>query len=149
MKGGLIGVVGTIGSGSPVTAFRFDIDALPIQEEHQNIHKPYSEQFHSTNTNISHACGHDGHTSIGLGLAKTISENKDSLKGTIKIIFQPAEEGCRGAYSMVDAGVVDDVDTLICMHLGLMAKSGMIVAGAKGFSMIREIIKVSKEKSLS
>ena len=65
-----------------------------------------------------HACGHDTHMTMGLGLAEYIATHKDGLKGTIKLIFQPAEEGVRGAKAMVKAGVVDDVDLMFGMHIG-------------------------------
>ncbi len=66
-----------------------------------------------------HACGHDGHMAIGLGVAKWLMENKNSsLKGVIKLIFQPAEEGVRGAKPIAESGILDDVDYFACGHLG-------------------------------
>ncbi len=132
MKGGRTGVVGTIGRGSPVTAFRFDIDALPIVEASGPRHRPAREQFRSENS-CSHACGHDGHMAIGLSLAEWLAQNRSLWKGTVKLIFQPAEEGCRGAQALAAAGVVDGVDSLICLHLGMGVPSGAIAAGAGGF----------------
>lgn len=86
------------------------MDALDLKESSDASHVPVKEGFQSRNHNMMHACGHDAHTSIGLGLAKLLSENKNELTGKVKFIFQPAEEGVRGAKSMVAAGVVDDVD---------------------------------------
>lgn len=81
-----------------------------------------------------HACGHDAHTAMGLVLARWLQENRDSLAGRVKLIFQPAEEGVRGARAMAEAGVVDDVDYLLGLHVGLaLTQSGQLVAGARGF----------------
>ena len=80
-----------------------------------------------------HACGHDAHTAIGLGLATLIIENRESLRGRIKLIFQPAEEGARGAKSMVDAGVVEDVDYFIASHIGIGVAFNHFVASSDGF----------------
>ena len=72
-----------------------------------------------------HACGHDGHASIGLAVAKILMEIKDSLHGTVKLIFQPAEEGVRGAKSIVEKGHLDDVDFVIGNHISnRSAKAG-------------------------
>ena len=69
-----------------------------------------------------HACGHDAHMTMGLGLAEYVAAHKDEFKGTIKLIFQPAEEGVRGAKAMAEAGVVDDVDLMFGMHIGFNEK---------------------------
>lgn len=135
LKGGFTGVVGILKNGpGPTIAFRFDLDALKVQESTSEDHFPFREGFASINENTMHACGHDGHTSIGLALAETLMEIKDNFSGKIKLIFQPAEEGVRGAKSMMEAGVVDDVDYLFGMHLGGSdIKSGEISPGRKGF----------------
>ncbi|RNF40262.1 amidohydrolase [Planococcus salinus] len=134
-EGGMTGVVATLKTGKPgpVVAYRFDMDALDIQEDMSDGHIPFEKGFTSLNDFKMHACGHDGHTSIGLGLAKMVMEQKEKLAGTIKLIFQPAEEGTRGAKSMVEAGVVDDVDVFIAMHLGVGVPSREFVAGNSGF----------------
>ncbi|RNB84864.1 M20/M25/M40 family metallo-hydrolase [Brevibacillus fluminis] len=67
---------------------------------------------------MMHACGHNAHTTIGLGLAKGLMTMKDQLTGCIKIIFQPPEEGACGAKAMVEAGVLDDVDLFFSGHVG-------------------------------
>lgn len=133
--GGMTGIVATLETGKPgpTTAFRVDMDALDIQEDLSEEHIPFKDGYASVNANMMHACGHDGHTAIGLGLATLIMENKESLVGTIKLIFQPAEEGTRGAKSMVEAGVVDDVDYFIATHLGTGIPSGSFVAGKAGY----------------
>lgn len=132
---GYTGIVATMDTKKegPVIAFRVDMDALPIHESEADSHFPQKEGFRSTVPNTMHACGHDAHTTIGLGLANLIAENKDSLKGKIKLIFQPAEEGTRGARSMAEAGVVDDVDYLIASHVGTGIPDGHFVASKNGF----------------
>ncbi len=132
---GYTGIVATMDTKKegPTIAFRIDMDALDIHESEANSHFPKKEGFRSTVPNKMHACAHDGHTTIGLGLATLISENKSSLKGKIKLIFQPAEEGTRGARSMVEAKVVDDVDYFIATHLGTGVPDGHFVASNNGF----------------
>jgi len=135
MIGGYTGVVGTIvgEQPGPTIAFRFDMDALDILETDIDSHFPVVEGFRSLHEGEMHACGHDAHCSIGLGLATVLSANKDKIKGTIKIIFQPAEEGVRGAKSMVEAGVVDDVDYFFGCHVGTGVPLGTVIAGTDGF----------------
>lgn len=117
-KGGMTGVIGILRCGEgPVIAMRFDIDALGVFEEKDPSHRPAREGFGSVNEGFMHACGHDGHAAIGLGVAKVLMEIRDSLRGTVKLIFQPAEEGVRGAKSIVDNGHLDGVDYLIGSHL--------------------------------
>ncbi|MFT9598113.1 M20 family metallo-hydrolase [Mesobacillus sp.] len=132
---GYTGIVATWDTkkDGPTIAFRIDMDALDINESQADSHFPESEGFRSTLPNKMHACGHDAHTTIGLGLATLIAENKDSLKGKIKLIFQPAEEGTRGARSMVEANVVDDVDYFIATHVGTGVPDGHFVASKNGF----------------
>jgi IAA-amino acid hydrolase len=87
------GLVATIGSGNePVVALRSDMDALPIQET------PFQDtaSFVSKNDGKMHACGHDGHMSMLLGAAKLLKAKEDTIKGTVRLIFQPAEEGGAG-----------------------------------------------------
>jgi aminobenzoyl-glutamate utilization protein A len=132
---GFTGIVATLDTEKegPTIAFRVDMDALPINESETDSHFPQKEGFRSTVPNQMHACGHDAHTTIGLGLATLIAENKDSLKGKIKLIFQPAEEGTRGARSMAEAKVVDDVDYFIASHVGTGVPDGHFVASKNGF----------------
>ncbi len=93
-------------------AIRADIDALPIQELNE---VPYRSQH----PGVMHACGHDGHTAIALGTAYYLSQHRDQFAGTVKILFQPAEEGPGGAQPMIEAGVLKnpDVDAIIGLHL--------------------------------
>ncbi|AHB87538.1 N-acyl-L-aminoacyl hydrolase Ama [Thermosynechococcus sp. NK55a] len=118
----------------PVLAIRADMDALPIQEEND---KPYR----SLHEGKMHACGHDGHTAIALGTAKYLATHRD-FAGTVKIIFQPAEEGPGGAKPMIEAGVLDTpkVDGIIGLHLWnflpvgtVGVRSGPLMAAAEFF----------------
>jgi aminobenzoyl-glutamate utilization protein A len=133
MKRGLTAVVGILHGRrpGPTIAYRFDMDALPIVESKELNHLPTQFDFRSHHEGIMHSCGHDGHTAIGLKLAEEMAYK--NFAGTLKLIFQPAEEGGRGAYAMVKKGVVDDVDALFCMHLGLNLPSREICAGAIDF----------------
>lgn len=136
MLGGKTGVVATLHTGrpGPVVGLRFDMDANDAQEKSDDTHRPWQAGFASVHHGVMHACGHDGHTAIGLGLAKVLQEQKAQLAGTIKLIFQPAEEGVRGAKAMVAAGVADDIDYLLGMHLGFLANcSERFICGTDGF----------------
>ncbi|WP_461178962.1 M20 metallopeptidase family protein [Virgibacillus ainsalahensis] len=111
-------IVGTLSSGEgPTFAIRADMDALPIQEE--NMHN-----YRSVLPGVMHACGHDAHTAILLGAAHVLGEGfqNGELKGTVKFLFQPAEErvdehGLSGAQYMIQAGVLDDVDAVTALHM--------------------------------
>ena len=119
MRGGMTGVIGILRCGpGPVIALRFDIDALPVTEADDPAHRPAALGFRSELPGVSHACGHDGHTAIGLGTAKLLCAMREQLHGTVKFIFQPAEEGVRGAKAIVAKGHLDDVELLFGAHLG-------------------------------
>lgn len=138
IQDGATAVVGTIcGKGtrnSATIAFRFDIDCNEIDESKSEAHIPCRLGFSSIHPGYAHACGHDGHIAIGLTLAKLLSENIDEFSGTVKLIFQPAEEGVRGARAMVAAGVVDDVDYFFSGHIGIAAnRSKTIYTSTEGF----------------
>lgn len=108
------GIVATIKSNYPgkVLAIRADMDALPIQEENEL-------SYCSKHDGIMHACGHDGHTAIALGIAYYLAHNREQWQGTVKIIFQPAEESPGGAKPMIEEGVLSnpDVDAIVGLHL--------------------------------
>lgn len=108
------GIVATIAGDrpGPVLAIRADMDGLPIQEE--NL-VPYR----SCRDGVMHACGHDGHTAIALGTACYLAQHRHSFSGTVKLIFQPAEEGPGGAQPMIAAGVLENpqVDAIVGLHL--------------------------------
>ena len=134
-EGGFTGVVATLETGrpGPTIAFRVDMDALDLNEQLDTSHRPFRDGFASCNDGMMHACGHDGHTAIGLGLAHVLSRFTDTLNGTVKLIFQPAEEGTRGARAMVAAGVLDDVDYFTAVHIGTGVESGTVLCGADNF----------------
>lgn len=118
---GLVGVVEGAQPGRTI-AVRADIDALPIQEENQF-------SFRSQCDGVMHACGHDGHTAILLGLARYLSQHRD-FAGRIKLLFQPAEEKPPGgAQAFVEAGVLDDVSACIGLHLMSHLPTGMAGIG--------------------
>lgn len=111
---GKTGVVGLIHfkNPGPTALLRFDMDALPIQEE-------TSASYASLNPGVMHACGHDGHTAIGLTVANLLLSNQKDLAGTVKLVFQPAEEGLGGAQAMVADGVLENPkpDFSLALHL--------------------------------
>lgn len=118
VKNGMTGVAGVYRNGDgPTIALRFDIDALGLIEETSSNHLPFQEGFSSCHIGAMHACGHDGHTSIGLTTARIIMDIKEHIHGTLKLIFQPAEEGVRGAKCIAESGFLDDVDYIIAAHI--------------------------------
>ncbi len=117
-RGGMTGVIGILRCGEgPTVAMRFDIDALGVVEANDDHHRPAKEGFRSVNAGMMHACGHDGHATIGLGVAEVLMAIRDRLHGTVKLIFQPSEEGVRGAKSIVEKGHLDGVDYLLATHI--------------------------------
>ncbi len=145
--GGIPGVIAEYDTGKkgPVTAFRFDIDCLPYDEPKTEGYRPYDEGFASVNPGAVHACGHDAHTAMGLGIADKLMMQKDRIRsGKIRLIFQPAEETFCGALSICDKGWLDDVDNFIAMHVALSAEnkplpSHTICCGCKDFLSDRQL----------
>ncbi len=119
------GFVAKIGNGKPVIALRADLDALPILEA---THLAYSSQ----NSGVMHACGHDLHMTSLLGAAKLLKAKEQTLKGTIKLIFQPAEELGTGARDVIASGLVDDVEAFFGYHNLPTLTAGTIGLRAKG-----------------
>lgn len=137
-RGGMTGVIGILRCGEePTVAMRFDIDALGVNESSDEEHRPAREGFASINPGSMHACGHDGHATIGLGVAEVLMAIRDSLHGTVKLIFQPAEEGVRGAKSIVEKGHLDDVDFFLGNHInGIIPQAPQAKAAAGVYSSL-------------
>ncbi|WP_042479263.1 amidohydrolase [Bacillus ndiopicus] len=135
MEGGYTGALAVLETGKPGpnVLYRVDIDALPILETMNESHVPQQLDFRSLNEGYMHACGHDSHAAIGLGLAEQIIKHRDDLTGTIKILFQPAEEGVRGAASIVASDLLDKIDYFFALHIGTGVEKGVFVAGTDGF----------------
>ncbi|MCP4169038.1 MAG: amidohydrolase [Chloroflexi bacterium] len=118
------GVVGLIEGSSegPTVLLRFDMDALPIEEA---TGLPYSSQT----PGVMHACGHDGHTAIGLGVATLLAESTTQWPGQVKLLFQPAEEGMGGALATIRDGVLEhpQPDSSFGLHLWNQFSSGRII----------------------
>ena len=121
--GGDTGVIGLLkgAEDGPVVALRGDIDALPVTEE-------TGESFASVNEGCMHACGHDIHITTILGAAALLAKKKDELKGSVKFIFQPAEEAINGADTMVKHGVLENpqVDAVFGVHNNPELRAGQI-----------------------
>lgn len=132
---GFTGACAIIDTGKPGKniAIRFDIDCNDVNETTDANHFPLLKGFSSVNTGCMHACGHDGHATMGLYTALALNEIKDELCGTIKIIFQPAEEGVKGAQSIAEGGILDDVDIFLSSHLGMGYKTGELIGLTKDF----------------
>ncbi len=125
-----------MGETLPVLGIRADMDGLPVQELNE-------VDYRSVHAGKMHACGHDGHVAIALGTAKYLSEHRDRFAGTVKIIFQPAEEGPGGAKPMIAAGILKnpDVDALVGLHLWnnlplgtLGVRAGALMAATEFFT---------------
>jgi aminobenzoyl-glutamate utilization protein A len=134
MRGGFPAVVGILKNGEgPVVAMRFDFDAVDMKETKSADHRPVKEGFASVNDEAMHSCGHDGHAAIGLGVAETLMQVKDQVKGTVKLIFQNAEEGVRGAKAIATSGILDDVQYIYAAHLGSGSPVGGLVCSRDNF----------------
>ena len=114
-----MGVVADIGHGSPCVALRVDTDALPIQEQ-------TGLPFASKVDGVMHACGHDVHTAVLLAVAKLLKERKADLRGTIRLLFQPAEETVGGAENMIAEGCLEapSVDAVLGFHVDPTLRAG-------------------------
>ena len=138
---GQTGVVGLLPGGLPgdrTVLLRFDMDALPIHEENE---VPYRSQ----NPGVMHACGHDAHVAIGIGVATLLARHQERLPGTIKLMFQPAEETVDGAIGMIRDGVLEGpkVDVALGLHVSsthptgtAVVRSGAMMAAADEIHII-------------
>ena len=135
-KVGITGVTADLKFGEgPVIGFRADMDALPMQETS-------GLPFASKNDGVMHACGHDGHVAMLLATAKIMSQKSNQHRGTIRFIFQPAEEGHGGARYMIKDGCLDSIDEIYGIHLWnyqpfgeVGVKSGAVMASADMFDI--------------
>jgi len=124
---GKTGVVGLLRghSAGPTVLLRFDMDALPIHEANET-------EYVSRTAGVMHACGHDGHTTIGLFVARLLAGFRDRMSGTCKFVFQPAEEGLGGAKAMIDDGVMDKIgppaERSLALHLWNSHPLGWVAA---------------------
>ena len=121
------------GRPGPTVALRFDIDCNNVQESGADTHRATAEGWASKRPGLMHACGHDSHISSGLAVARWVMDHKDELNGKLKIVFQPAEEGVRGAAAVAASGIVDDCDFFLSSHIAMMAKTGEIITSPVGF----------------
>lgn len=132
LENGQTGAIAVLEKGEgPVVGLRVDIDGLPRTESTDSDHFPVAEGFRSENEGTMHACGHDAHATIGIGVLAAIAESEFS--GTLKVCFQPAEELVAGGGPMAESGHLDDVDYLFALHIGLDHPTGEVVAGIDGF----------------
>jgi amidohydrolase len=136
---GKTGVVGLLEGDKPgaVILLRFDMDALPINEE-------TGAEYASQNPGVMHACGHDGHTAAGLAVARLLRMHREELSGAVKLVFQPAEEGLGGAQGMIAEGILENPkpDRVLGMHLWnerpvgwLGISDGPVMAAAEIFQL--------------
>ncbi len=136
MQGGYTGCIAKIEGTLPgkATVFRVDIDACQLDESNDTSHVPFREGFASRYPGCMHACGHDAHAAIGLGAAKLLWQRREELCGTVYVLFQPAEEGLRGAASMAVSALPPICDQLIGLHVGMQdLPVGTVAASCHGF----------------
>jgi amidohydrolase len=136
---GVVGLIEGVRPGRTVL-LRADMDALPIQEES-------AADYASANPGVMHACGHDAHTAILLGAARLLLERRAELNGSVKLMFQPAEEGGAGALRMIEDGLLQDppVDGAFMLHVAhalqagrVATAGGPVLAGANSFTIVVE-----------
>jgi amidohydrolase len=136
---GKTGVIGLLEGSQPgpVVMLRFDMDALPIQEMNQT-------DYASQTPNVMHACGHDAHTAIGMGIAQLMAQHRDELKGTLRFVFQPGEEGCGGALAMIKDRALEDPtpEVALGLHVWNDQRVGLVAAGAGGVMAAADIFTI-------
>tara|TARA_R110002012_G_scaffold36261_2_gene102642 strand:- start:435 stop:1709 length:1275 start_codon:yes stop_codon:yes gene_type:complete len=155
-KTGVVGILKGNRNGK-VIALRADIDALPVTERNDLPFKStVTSEFLGQEVGVMHACGHDTHTAILMGVAEILSKNRDKIKGTVKFIFQPAEEGPPpgeegGALLMVKEGVLKnpDVDAIFGLHINSSTPVGVIRYKSEGLmaAVQRFVIKVEGKQT--
>ncbi|BCG94992.1 M20 metallopeptidase family protein [Mesorhizobium sp. 131-2-1] len=124
--------VDIVGTGMPSNrklAIRADIDALPIEEES-------GVDYASANPGVMHACGHDAHAAMGFAVAAHLHRTRDSFGGTVRLIFQPAEEDePSGGRRVVEEGLLDDIDAAVCVHVDPYTQSGKVAVNAGPYTL--------------
>ena len=139
LDGGKTGAIAVLERGDgPTVGLRVDIDALHITESSDGDHHPASEGFRSEHEGYMHACGHDGHATIGVGVLEAVADS--DFEGTLKVFFQPAEERVGGGKAMAESGHLDDVEYFYAVHLGLDHPTGEVVAGVGGFLAVSHVL---------
>lgn len=137
---GKTGVIGVLDGAQPgaVIMLRFDMDALPIKEANET-------EYVSQNPGVMHACGHDAHTAIGMGVAQLLTKHRDQLKGTVKFVFQPAEEGLGGALAMIEDGALQGPQPEIAygLHVWNDMPVGRAAVGAGAVMAAAGIFKIT------
>lgn len=133
------GVTANVGKpGRKVLLLRADMDALPMQEES-------GLEFASQVPGAAHCCGHDLHTAMLLGAARLLKEEEDSLEGTVKLMFQPAEENMQGARAMIEAGILENpaVDAAMAIHVNSIAECGRLLVFAGPTCASSDLFKIT------
>jgi amidohydrolase len=137
-KTGVVGLMGGAKAGDRTVLMRFDMDALPIDELND---VPYRSQT----PGVMHACGHDAHVAVGLGVAEIMAKHRELWGGTIKLMFQPAEEGLGGALAMIGDGLLEGPrpDVALGLHVSsghplgqAVVRSGALLAASDGFEIL-------------
>jgi aminobenzoyl-glutamate utilization protein A len=137
-EGGVTGAVAVLRQGDgPTVGLRVDIDALRREESTDDSHVPAAEGFRSENPGMMHACGHDAHTTMGLGVVEALQER--DFEGTLKVFFQPAEEVIGGGKPMANSPLIDDVEFFLAVHVGLNHPTGEVVAGGDRALAVRQL----------
>ncbi|MCG8710746.1 amidohydrolase [Brenneria sp. 4F2] len=132
------GIIAWIDGALPgkTVALRADMDALPVQELSQDL------SYKSCNPGKMHACGHDAHTAMLLTAARALMENRDRLRGGVRLIFQPAEEIAEGAKAMIAQGALEGVDNVFGMHIWTPGPTGRISCNAGPSLASADLLKV-------
>ncbi len=138
LDGGYTGCVAVLERGEgPTIGLRVDIDGLLRGESEDEEHVPAAEGFRSEHEGAMHACGHDAHATIGLGILEAIKES--DFSGTLKVFFQPGEEMIAGGKAMAKSRHLADVEYLLALHVGLDHPTGEVIAGIDDFLAVSHI----------
>ncbi|WP_135827989.1 amidohydrolase [Halorussus halobius] len=138
LEGGYTGAVAVVEGEreGPTVGLRVDIDGLLRGESTDDDHVPAAEGFRSEHEGAMHACGHDAHATIGLGVVEAVKDGE--FPGTLKVFFQPGEEMIAGGKAMAESDHLADVDYLLAVHVGLDHPTGEVIAGMDGFLAVSQ-----------